>query len=102
MLHPFSVPLLDQQEGEEDFSPVFDTPVNSADLQSVFGIVNLDLLVTVTALEQVPRGVLATRGLVKNTDLSILETRGVAEPVATLRNDLFHIVSPVRTILSET
>jgi hypothetical protein len=46
-----SVLFLDQQEGEEDFSPVLDAPVDSTDLQSVFGIVNLDLLVTVSALE---------------------------------------------------
>lgn len=65
--------FFDQQKGEEDLSPVLDTPMDSADLKSVLAIVNFDLFVTVTAFQQISRGMLATCGLVVDSDLSVLE-----------------------------
>jgi hypothetical protein len=73
VLHQSPVLFFDQQKGEEDLSPVLDTSVDSPDLKAVLAIVNFDLFVTVAALQQVSRGMLATCGLLVDSDLSILE-----------------------------
>ena len=89
--------LLNQEEREEDLPPVFDAPVDSTDLESVFTVMNLEFLVTIAAFEQVSRRVLSASSLVINADLSILEPGCVVEPIAPLWYRLFHISSLVPT-----
>jgi len=49
--------------------------MDTSNLESIFGIVNFNMFVTVTALEKIARSVLPMCSLVVNTDLSILSNR---------------------------
>jgi len=86
---PASFPL-NQEEGEQDFSPVFNRAVDSADLKSVVGVVNLELLLATTAPEQIPRASLACSLLVVHADLGLAEAGRIIEPNGSFGNLLLH------------
>jgi hypothetical protein len=84
--------LLDQKQREQNLTPIFDSTVDAINLQAIVPIVDLYLLVTTAAFEQIARHSLANAFLVVHTNLGLSKARGIVKPVRSFQD--LHRIPP--------